>query len=111
MNENIKIYRDKNGIPHIEAKNQVNVYWGVGFLHASDRGMQMLLMRTLGLGRLSEFLDSSNASLTIDKFFRKMNWRNNIKEHFSKLTDFERDLLKAYCDGVNEVFSKKIPWE
>ena len=68
MKESIKIYRDKNGIPHIDAENQADIYRGMGFLHASDRGMQMLLMRVLGQGRLSEFLDSSDQSLiTSDK--------------------------------------------
>jgi len=69
MKESIKIYRDKNGIPHIEAENQVDVYRGLGFLHASDRGMQMLLMRVLGRGRLSECLNSSDQSLITDNRF------------------------------------------
>ena len=111
MKENIKIYRDKNGIPHIEAENQVDIYRGLGFLHASDRGMQMLLMRILGRGRLSECLNSSDESLNTDKFFRKMNWHKNITENLSELTDFAKNVLEAYCEGVNEVFAKKIPTE
>jgi len=111
MKESIKIYRDKNGIPHIEAENQVDIYRGLGFLHASDRGMQMLLMRVLGRGRLSECLDSSDQSLITDKFFRKMNWHKNITENLNELTDFAKNVLDAYCEGVNEVFAKKIPLE
>ena len=111
MKESIKIFRDKNGIPHIEAENQVDIYRGLGFLHASDRGMQMLLMRVLGRGRLSECLNSSDQSLITDKFFRKMNWHKNIKEHLGELTDFAKNVLDAYCEGVNEVFAKKIPLE
>ena len=71
MKENVKIYRDKNGVTHIEAESQVDVYWGMGYAHGVDRGMQMLLMRILGQGRLSELLDASDASLEIDKFFIK----------------------------------------
>ncbi|MHA1111721.1 MAG: penicillin acylase family protein [Promethearchaeota archaeon] len=111
MKESVKIYRDKNGIPHIEAENQVDMYRGLGFLHASDRGMQMLLMRVLGRGKLSEYLNSSDQSLITDKFFRKMNWHQNIAEHLNKLTDFAKSVLDAYCEGVNEVFAKKIPLE
>ena len=57
MKNTIKLYRDKNGIPHIEAENQVDVYRAMGYLHATDRGMQMLLMRILGRGQLSEHLE------------------------------------------------------
>lgn len=111
MKENIKIYRDKNGIPHIEAENQIDIYWGMGYVHGVDRGMQMLLMRILGQGRLSELLDASDASLEIDKFFVKMNWHQSIEHLFKELTDFEKKVLDAYCDGVNEAFSQKTPWE
>jgi len=111
MKENINIYRDKNGIPHIEADNQIDVYWGMGYVHGVDRGMQMLLMRILGQGRLSELLDDSDASLEIDKFFLKMNWHQNIEDLLKELTDFEQQVLDAYCDGANEAFAKKTPWE
>ncbi|MCB1191582.1 MAG: penicillin acylase family protein [Leptospiraceae bacterium] len=111
MKESIKIYRDKSGIPHIEAQNLPDLYWGMGHIHGTDRGMQILMMRILGQGRLSEQLDSSESSLEIDKFFRKMNWHNNIEEHIHKLTDFEKMIMDSYCEGVNEVFENKIPWE
>ena len=111
MKKNLDIYRDKNGIPHIEAENQVDLYWGMGFVHASDRGMQLLLMRMLGQGRLSEFLDSSDSSLQIDTFFRKMNWNHSGQDYFDSLGDLEQQVLDAYCDGANRAFDKKIPWE
>ncbi len=111
MKKNIQIYRDKNGIPHIEAENQIDLYWGMGYAHAVDRGAQMLLMRILGQGRLSELLDAGDASLEVDKFFRKMNWCGNIDNNLDLLSDFEIQVVDAYCNGVNEAFSKKTPWE
>jgi len=72
MNENISIVRDKNGIPHIEADDLQGLYMGQGYVHAKDRGLQMLLMRILGKGRASELLDSGDKTLQIDIFFRKM---------------------------------------
>ena len=108
MKESIKIFRDKSGIPHIEADNQVDMYRGMGYIHGKDRGMQMILMRILGQGRLSELLDSSDSSLDIDKFFRKMNWKGNIEEHITELTDFETNVIDAYCEGVNEAFAEKV---
>ena len=80
MNKNLKIWRDKNGIPHIQADNLSDMFWGFGYVHATDRGMQMLLMRIIGQGRVSELLDSSEDSLKIDLFFRKMNWAGNCSK-------------------------------
>ncbi len=111
MKYNVNIYRDENGVPHIEAEDQVGVYWGMGYVHGKDRGLQMLLMRILGDGRLSELLDSSDSSLEIDKFFRKMNWAGEIEEELTKLTEFEHNIMDAYCDGSNTAFTEKTPWE
>ena len=75
MKDRVNIYRDENGVPHVEAETIADLYWGQGYVHACDRGMQMLLMRIIGQGRLCELLDDSEASLKIDTFFRRMNWQ------------------------------------
>ena len=111
MKKNLKIWRDKNGIPHVEAENEIDVYWGQGYVHAKDRGMQMLLMRILGQGRVSELLDSSEDSLKIDIFFRKMNWTSNTTQEIEKLDDRIRGYVNAYCDGANAAFAERVPWE
>jgi acyl-homoserine lactone acylase PvdQ len=37
MVKNVKIKRDKNGIPHIESENQEDLYWGLGYAHSWTR--------------------------------------------------------------------------
>jgi hypothetical protein len=74
MKSGIQIWRDDHGVAHVEAAVEPDLYWGRGFAHATDRGLQMLLMRVLGQGRVSELLNSSDDSLEIDVFFRRMNW-------------------------------------
>ncbi|MBU2510177.1 penicillin acylase family protein [bacterium] len=111
MKDNIKIWRDLNGTPHVEAESATDLYWGMGYVHAFDRGMQMLLMRILGQGRVSELLDASENSLNIDKFFRKVNWSGNVDNQLKQLSRQNLDTMVAYCAGVNEVFAKKSPWE
>ena len=111
MKENLKIWRDKNGIPHVEALNEADMYWGQGYVHATDRGMQILLMRILGQGRVSELLDSSEESLKIDTFFRKMNWAGKTSEQIEKLSTQEKIYLDSYTEGINAAFLKKVPWE
>ena len=43
--------RDEHGIPQITAEDIDGLYWGMGYCHAMDRGLQMLIMRILGQGR------------------------------------------------------------
>jgi penicillin amidase len=73
MKESVRIRRDENGIPHVEAENKPDLFRGMGYVHAADRGVQMLFLRILGQGRVSEILDASDESLEIDRFFRRMN--------------------------------------
>ena len=108
---NPKITRDQNGTMRVNAKDQAEMYWGQGYIHAKDRGMQMLMMRILGQGRLCELLNDSDESLAIDKFFRQMNWHNNLASEFEKLSPKHQSFLEAYADGANAAFAEKSPWE
>lgn len=110
-NKSIDIKRDASGIPHITAKSMEDLCYGQGYVHAVDRGMQMILMRILGQGRASELLDSSDEMLGIDIFFRKMNWTGGMQKQFQALTDFSSACLQAYAEGANAGFNGKVPWE
>jgi len=111
VREGVEIWRDEMGVPHIEAENLSDMYWGNGYVHARDRGMQMLLMRILGQGRASEILDSSDDTLAVDLFFRRMNWYENTRTQFAELEKEKQQFLESYCEGVNAAFAKKYPWE
>ena len=65
MKKDVRIWRDSHGVPHVEAENLNDLFWGQGYVHARDRGLQMLLMRILGQGRMCELLDDSEASLAL----------------------------------------------
>ena len=44
LNENVEIYRDNWGIPHISAKNESDLFFAQGFTIAQDRLFQMDLV-------------------------------------------------------------------
>ena len=111
MDDSGKIWRDQNGVCHIGGADKAEAFRLMGYAHAKDRGMQMLVMRILGQGRASEILDSSDEMLSVDKFFRRMNWAGTVAEEVGKLTAETKELNEAYCQGVNAAFSEKIPWE
>jgi len=105
------IQRDAHGIPHVVAEDEAGMYFGQGLAHATDRGLQMLLMRIVGQGRISEVLDSSDDSLRMDRFFRRANWSDNARLPLETLDRREQGLLEDYCRGVNHALSQRIPWE
>ena len=98
-------------MPHVEASQKTDLYWGQGFVHATDRGLQMLLMRILSQGRIAELLDGGNAALATDVFFRGMNWRAGLESQLALLDPDELACLRAYCEGASEAFARRSPWE
>ncbi len=111
MSDRPNIWRDEHGIPHIEARDEAGLYWGQGYVHARDRGLQLLLMRILVQGRTSECLEASAEALEIDQFFRRMNWCGEADCEFVQLAPEAETLLARYCDGVNAALAQKCPWE
>ena len=105
------IQRDKNGVAHIDAPDLVSAYWGQGYVHAVDRGMQMLLMRILGQGRACELLADDEGMLEADRFFRRMNWQAGTETQTAELESEVKTWLDSYCEGVNAGFRLRVPWE
>jgi penicillin amidase len=103
--------RDSNGVFHVRGNDDADLCRGLGRCHATDRAMQMLLMRLLGRGRLSECLDSSDEALAIDTFFRRAGWHVGADEAADQLTPATRQRCRAYCDGINSILSHQSPWE
>jgi penicillin amidase len=103
--------RDAHGIPQIAADDIPGLYWGMGYCHAMDRGLQMLIMRILGQGRAAELLDGSDEMVEVDRFFRRMNWSGGVVREAQKLSAGGRAACEAYCTGVNARFAESVPWE
>lgn len=103
--------RDVHGIPQIAADDILGLYWGMGYCHAMDRGLQMLIMRILGQGRAAELLDGSDEMVEVDRFFRRMNWSGGVEREAQKLSAKGRAACEAYRDGANARFAESVPWE
>ena len=50
----VRLSRNDQGVAHITASNLDDTQFGLGFCHARDRGLQILLVRIIGLGRACE---------------------------------------------------------
>ncbi len=107
----IVIRRDEHGVPHVHASTEADLYRGVGYCHARDRGMQMLLMRILAQGRACELLQDSDEMLAVDSFFRRMNFGADAAEEAAQITEKPRRIAQAYCDGATAGLKRRLPWE
>lgn len=111
MKHSVRIARDQHGIPHVESEDPAGLYWGLGYVHATDRPLQMLLTRIVGQGRVSELLDGSDSSLEIDLFFRRMNWQTCTQRDIEALSPGALEACEAYCSGVQAALARRVPWE
>jgi penicillin amidase len=111
MKAGVSLFRDSNGVAHVQGASLADLYWGQGFAHGTDRLMQMCLMRVIGQGRVCELLKDDDQNLDIDRFFRRMNWSKNIAMELDKLNVEDNTLLGSYCLGINAAMAKSYPWE
>ncbi|WP_371805193.1 penicillin acylase family protein [Candidatus Lokiarchaeum ossiferum] len=106
LNDEVKIYRDEFGVPHIYGSNEEDLMFALGYCHAQDRIIQMDLIRRSSRGTLSELVGSS--ALETDKFnILKMEayWANltYIEMKASKDPQIQniRTIMEKYVAGVN----------
>lgn len=95
----VEVARDEFGVPHINARNEHDELFTLGFVHAQDRLWQMDMQRRVGQGRLSELFGL--AAVPFDKMFRIVGIRRNAEAIERQLSPETRDRLQWYADGVN----------
>lgn len=99
LREQVEVVRDDFGVPRIAARNEHDVMFALGYVHAQDRLWQMDMGRRIAQGRLSEIIGVR--TLPFDKMFRIIGLRR-IAEQVEKYVSKEsRARLEAYAAGVN----------
>lgn len=103
LEKETSVVYDKYGVPHVYAQNAHDAYFAFGYAHAQDRLFQMVMMRRLMEGRLSEILGKD--LLPTDKYMRTLSI-NKMAEVSSKQFMKDADLptkerVQAYVEGIN----------
>jgi len=95
----VELRREEHGIPVITAQQKPALYYGLGWVHACDRLINMEINRLVARGRGAEGLNP--ALLKLDIVMRRYDlWGDSVKEA-RKLQGTEKELIEAYCAGVN----------
>lgn len=105
LDEDVTVTRDENGVPHIEAKSDADLYRAQGYVHAQDRLFQMDLARRQASGRLSEVVGAK--AIDTDKQFRTFSLRNAAEKSYDTYGEDAKQVLEWYADGVN-AFMKEV---
>lgn len=114
LEQEVQVYFDAWGVPHINAQNDLDAYRALGYLHAQDRLFQMDVLRRIGGGRLSELFGQE--SYATDKFFRTLGISRYARQYAMQLRDNQDQphiqLIRAYQDGINQYIDQgRIPVE
>ena len=99
LENQVSIYRDDEGIPHIYAKKRKDMYFALGFVMASDRLFQYDIIRRAGSGTLSEII--GNKTKEVDILFRTLGANIRFKDAYKSLPDEVKDDFKSFTEGLN----------
>ncbi|MGH2508218.1 MAG: penicillin acylase family protein, partial [Ktedonobacteraceae bacterium] len=107
VKDTIDIFREPNGIVHIHAKNDEDLFFAQGLVHAQDRLWQMEMQRRTGAGRLAEIL--GKAVLERDKFLRTWGFYRAAQAAYEGLSSQTKITLDAYVAGINSYLLSNPP--
>ncbi len=113
----VRIVYDSNGVPHISAESDVDMFYALGYIMAQDRFFYMDLMRSLGGGELCKLFGrplryKAYDLLTADKLLRSFDFQGRANRGVAVLDPSDRALLEAYARGVNRYLKdagKRLP--
>jgi penicillin G amidase len=93
------ITRDRFGIAHVHARDQHELFFLQGWVHAGDRLFQMDTSRRQASGTLAELLGP--AALPSDVQMRTIGLRRAAERSLAVISPTGRAALEAYAEGVN----------
>jgi penicillin amidase len=99
LHGNVRIHRDRHGIPLIEAGCDDDADFGIGFCHGQDRSFQLEVLLRVSRGTLSALVGP--AGLVVDRFSRRVGFARAAKAQQQVIDPCVYTSLKAYARGVN----------
>lgn len=112
LTEEVTVYRDNRGMPHLYAANEHDLYFATGYIMAQERLWQMDLIRRATTGRLSEIFGEDYVQT--DLFLRSLEMTAKSHMVLSSQDPEIIDCIQAYADGVNTYITsagRKLPPE
>lgn len=99
LRANLTIRRDKFGVPTIEAENDTDAHFGLGFVQGQDRGFQLEMLLRVVRGTLAELVGKD--ALPVDRIARRIGFRRSADAQLAIVDADIRAALDAFVAGVN----------
>jgi penicillin amidase len=109
LDARVEIIRDVDGVPHIYAETEHDLFFAQGYVHAQDRFWQMDFWRHIGAGRLSEMF--GDGQVETDIFLRSLDFTGLAERELTALPPEQRAILDWYADGVNAYIGDRSPFQ
>ncbi|MEX1146925.1 MAG: penicillin acylase family protein, partial [Sphingomonadales bacterium] len=103
----IEIIRDQSGMAHVYGDNNAEVFYGFGYIMATDRLFQMEMRKRQTLGRTAEVLGLTDTSRWPEKFLEKDTEARQtldlagLAEELDSLSNQDREIIESFTRGVN----------
>ncbi len=107
LTDRVTVSREPSGIVHIQAQNEDDLFYTLGFMHASDRLWQMDFQRRLAQGRLSEVLGETTLQQDITN--RTLGLYPAAASAYANLDTTIRRIVDTYTNGINAYLSLNRP--
>lgn len=105
----VDIVRDRWGVPHIFAKTDAGVSYGLAWAHAEDDFKTIQLGFLAGKAMLGQYTGKSGA--TVDYVVQLMRCRELVDSRYEEdISPAFKTVLQAYCDGINS-YARSHPKE
>jgi penicillin amidase len=99
LSDQVDVYRDEFGVPHLVARSERDLMIAMGYVHAQDRLWQMDLARRAAQGRLAELF--GREAVDFDRMFRIVGLERASARVLEALPERSRERLDWYAAGVN----------
>ena len=101
----VTVVRDHRGVPHIFAKNDIDMAFAFGYVQAQDRLWQMEMQARLAEGRVAEI--AGIQALESDKLYRRLCLADAARATMEAMQDTDTfKLVMAFTRGVNTHISQ-----
>lgn len=99
LENEVTVITDGDGVPHIKAANNHDLFMAQGYIQAQSRMFQMEMSRRQASGTLSEIV--GEAAVGHDKYFRSLGLRRAAEGSYDTYSDESKKVLQWFADGVN----------
>src|SRR5262245_33535847 len=105
--DQVRIYRDEYGVPHIFAETTRGLYEAYGYVVAEDRLWQLEVNRRSGRGRLAEIFGAG--SVMADRTVRTLGYTDaELDEQFAQLPAADQERFESYVRGINRYVDEVV---